>query len=92
MPITGITIVADSVVVSGVDFDALCAAATENEQLRKALSQRLQEKEELQRFLERFQELLALDPENHPGTDLGRLMLEVGESFPHPTGKSGLTP
>lgn len=38
MPITGITIEADSVVVKGSDFDALCGLATENNRLRQELS------------------------------------------------------
>jgi hypothetical protein len=36
--VTGITIEADSVVIKGTDFDALCALARENEQLRQGLS------------------------------------------------------
>lgn len=36
--VTGITIEADSVVIKGTDFDALCALARENEQLRGNLS------------------------------------------------------
>lgn len=35
--IQGVTIEADSVVVKGADFDALCALARENEQLRAKL-------------------------------------------------------
>lgn len=47
MPITGITIEADSVVIKGSDFDALCGLAAENERLRKQLSSRLQDLERI---------------------------------------------
>lgn len=92
-PITGITIEADSVVVKGTDFDLLCGMAHENERLRgelslaeEGLANYAQENAALRGFVERFQELLALDDENHPGTDLGRLMLEVTEFGQHPRG------
>ena len=50
----------------------------------EGLANYAQENAALRGFLDQFQELLALDPENHPGTDLGRLMLEVGEYGLHP--------
>lgn len=57
------------------------------ESAAKLLSARLQQVEELKELLARFKELLDLDPENHPGTDLGRLMLEAAEAIrPTPQG------
>lgn len=89
-----ITLPAESVVMSAADYEHLVASETTIKHLAYQLGeveQRLasaaEENERLRGFVERFKELLDLDPENHPGTDLGRLMLEVSEAL-RPTPQS----
>lgn len=67
MPITGITVEADSVVVKGGDFDSLCAAADENFRLRKELSlaeeglaNYAQEVERLTKERDKYKEVLRI--------------------------------